>query len=300
MSDAIALTEYGGPEVLHLIDLPPAAPGPGQVRIRVRAASVNPFDLKVRQGAMGGTASADAPVVLGLDAAGVVEQVGDGVELQVGDEVFGIAESGAYRQQALLSRAIAKPRDLSFELAASVVTVGRTAERVLAELGVHAGQTLLVHGAAGSVGVLAAQLAVSRGIAVVGTAGERDLEWLSTLGVRPARYGPGWMERVRQAAPQIDLIFDASGAGVLADSVELVGDPAKVVTIADPAAAEHGVRFSSGGPDPSGQTLPTLAQLAADGVLTLPIGATYPLAEAATAHADIEARRSRGKVVLLP
>ncbi|WP_432585033.1 NADP-dependent oxidoreductase [Streptomyces sp. HD1123-B1] len=301
MSTAIAFSEYGAPEVLRLSEVTPPEPGPGQVRIRVRAASVNPLDMKIRSGLMAAAIPARFPVVPGLDAAGVVDAVGEGAEAAVGDEVLGATVGGGYGEHALLERPVVKPVALSWEVAASLVTVGRTASRVLAQLGVHEGRTLLVHGAAGSVGFLAVQLAVARGITVIGTVGEHDVERVTALGATAVRYGDGWAQRVKAAAPQgVDFVLDASGAGVLADSVTLTGDSAHVITIADMSAAQHGVRFSSGGADQAGESLSELVRMAADGRLTLPIWRTYPLAEAARAHRDLEARRNRGKAVLLP
>ncbi|MFJ9611948.1 NADP-dependent oxidoreductase [Kitasatospora sp. NPDC101176] len=301
MSTAITFSAYGPPEVLRLTEVDAPEPGPGQVRIRVRAASVNPLDLKIRSGLMAEAAPARFPVVPGLDAAGVVEAVGEGAAAAVGDEVLGVAVGGGYAEQALLEGPVAKPAALSWEVAASLVTVGRTAFRVLGQLGVPEGRTLLVHGAAGSVGVIAVQLAVARGITVIGTVAERDVERVTALGATAVRYGDGWVERVRAAAPGgVDFVFDASGAGVLADSVALTGDAGRVITIADMAAARHGVRFSAGTTEQGEDGLPQLVELASTGRLTLPIRRTYPLAEAARAHADLEARRNRGKAVLLP
>lgn len=301
MSKAITFSEYGAPEVLRLSEVTPPTPGPGQVRIKVRAASVNPIDMKIRSGLMARMAPADFPVVPGLDAAGVVDAVGEGAGAAVGDEVLGSTVGGSYAEYALLEGAVAKPEAMSWEVAASLVTVGRTAARVLAQLGVQAGQTLLIHGAAGSVGVIAVQLAAARGITVIGTAAERDRERVTALGATAVRYGDGWLERVRAAAPgSVDFVFDASGAGVLADSVALTGDPGKVITIADMAAAQHGVRFSAGTSEHIGESLPELVQLAAAGKLTVPIWRTYPLAEAAQAQADLEAHRNQGKAVLTP
>ncbi|MEU8925986.1 NADP-dependent oxidoreductase [Kitasatospora sp. NPDC048545] len=301
MSTAITFSEYGGPEVLRLSQVAVPEPGPGQVRIKVKAASVNPLDLKVRSGLMAETFPVDFPVIPGLDASGVVDAVGEGVAAVVGDEVLGAAVGGGYAEYAVLERPVAKPEGMSWEVAAALVTVGRTAHRVLGQLGAQAGRTLLIHGAAGGVGVIAVQLAVARGITVVGTVGESDIERVTALGATAVRYGDGWVERVKAAAPGgVDLVLDASGAGVLADSVALTGDPGAVITIADTSARRHGVRFSAGAADQSADSLPELVRLAAAGGLTLPIGRTYPLDRAATAHADLEAHRTRGKVVLLP
>ncbi|MER5406164.1 NADP-dependent oxidoreductase [Streptomyces sp. NPDC002769] len=301
MSKAITFSEYGAPDVLRPSEVTPPEPAPGQVRIRVRAASVNPLDLKIRSGLMAKAVPARFPVVPGLDAAGVVDAVGEGAGAAVGDEVLGAAVGGSYAEYALLERPVPRPRTLSWEVAASLVTVGETASRVLRQLGARAGQTLLVHGAAGSVGTIAVQLAVARGIAVVGTVGEHDVERLTALGATAVRYGGGWPDRVTAAAPEgVDFVLDASGAGVLADSVALAGDSARVITIADLSAADHGVRFSAGGADHAEDPLPQLVRLAAAGGLDIPVWRTYPLDQAVIAHRDIEARRNKGKVVLLP
>ncbi|MFF4037077.1 NADP-dependent oxidoreductase [Streptomyces sp. NPDC001816] len=302
MSTAITFSEYGGPEVLSVSQIPAPEPGPGQVRIRVRAAAVNPIDLRIRAGIMGGAFPVTFPHVPGWDVAGVVDKAGEGAGFAVGDEVFGVASVGGYSEYALLQTPFAKPKALSFETAAGMITVGEAAYRALKHLGAQAGQTLLIHGAGGSVGAIAVQLAVARGVTVIGTVAEQDTERISALGATAVRYGEGWAGRVKAAAPAgVDFVFDASGAGVLGESVSLVGDAGKVITIADPSFAEHGVRFTGMDPkDRFPQALPQLADLIAAGKLDVPVWRAYPLAEAAQAHADIEAGRNQGKVVLLP
>ncbi len=197
---------------------------------------------------------------------------------------------------------MARPESISAQTAAALVTVGEAAYRGLDRLGIKPGQTLLIHGAAGSVGTIAVQLAVARGIAVIGTAAESDLERVVVLGAAAVKYGEGWADRVRAVAPDgVDAVFDTSGAGVLAESVALAGDAARVITIADEAAAEHGVRFTGADPaDRCPEALPELVGLAAAGRLSVPIWRAYPLAEAARAHEDLEAGRNHGKIVLLP
>jgi NADPH:quinone reductase-like Zn-dependent oxidoreductase len=300
MSTAITFSEYGAPEVLTVSRVATPEPGPGQVRIRVRAAAVNPIDVRIRAGVMRDVFPVTFPHLPGWDVAGVVDQVGDGATASVGDEVFGVAAVGGYSEYALLDRPVAKPKELSFETAAGLVTVGEAAYRALKHLGAGQGQTLLIHGAGGSVGTIAVQIATAWGINAVGTVAEPDIERVTGLGATAVRYGEGWVKRVGAAAPNgVDLVFDASGAGVLADSVALVGDPAKVITIADPSAQQYGVRFTGTDPqDRFPEALPLLADLIAVGKLDAPVWRAYPLAEAARAHAAIEARRSRGKVVL--
>jgi NADPH:quinone reductase-like Zn-dependent oxidoreductase len=302
MSTAITYSRYGGPEVLSLSAAEIPQPGPGQVRIRVRAVAVNPIDAKIRSGRLDGVFPVQFPVLPGWDVAGEVDAAGDGASAAAGDEVFGVAAVGGYSQYALLDRPVPKPAALPFETAAAVVTVGEAAFRVLKHLGLKAGQTLLVLGAGGSVGGIAVQLATARGITVIGTAAEGDLDRLTALGATAVRYGDGWTERVRAAAPAgVDAVFDTSGAGLLADAIALAGDTARVITIADESAPEHGVRFTGQDPaDRAPEALPELAALLADGGLSVPVWRTYPLAEAAQAHADLDADRNHGKIVLLP
>ncbi|MER7692110.1 NADP-dependent oxidoreductase [Streptomyces sp. NPDC097610] len=301
MSVAITYSAYGAPDVLTLSDVPTPRPGPGQVRVRVRAAAVNPIDLRVRSGGMAGVMPVEFPVFPGQDVAGVVDEAGEGTGFSRGDEVFGSVHFGGYSEYVLLDRPFAKPEELSFETAAAMITVGETAYRALEHLGISPGQTLLVHAAGGAVGAVAVQLAVARGVTVVGTAGEHDLDRVRKLGATAVRYGEGWAERVRAAVLEVDHVLDTAGVGVLADSVALTGDAARVLTIADLNFAEHGVRIT--GLDPADrfpQALPLLADLVAGGRLEVPVWRTFPLSEAAKAHAEIEAGHNRGKVVLLP
>jgi NADPH:quinone reductase-like Zn-dependent oxidoreductase len=302
MNTVITYSRYGGPEVLIPSEAATPQPGPGQVRVRVRAVAVNLIDAKIRGGRLDGVIPVTFPVLPGWDVAGVVDVAGDGAAAAAGDEVFGVAAVGGYSQYALLDRPVAKPAGLSFEAAAAVVTVGEAAFRALKHLGLKAGQTLLILGAGGSVGTIAAQLAVARGISVIGTAGEGDLARLTGLGVTAVRYGDGWTERVRAAVPAgADAVFDTAGAGLLGDAIALTADVSRVITIADPSAPEHGVRFTGQDPaDRAPEALPELAELLAGGALDLPVWRSYPLREAATAHADLEAGRNRGKIILLP
>jgi NADPH:quinone reductase-like Zn-dependent oxidoreductase len=302
MNTVITYSRYGGPEVLSLSEAEIPQPGPGQVRIRVRAVAVNLIDAKVRSGRLDGVFPAQFPVLPGWDVAGVVDAAGDDASAAPGDEVFGVASVGGYSQYALLDRPVPKPTALSFESAAAVVTVGEAAFRVLKHLGLKAGETLLILGAGGSVGGIAVQLATARGITVIGTAAERDLDRLTALGATAVRYGDGWAERVRAAAPAgVDAVFDAAGAGLLGDAIALTGDAAHVITIADESAPGYGVRFTGQDPaDRAPEALPELAALLADGDLTVRVWRAYPLAEAARAHTDLDAGRNHGKIILLP
>lgn len=303
MPHAISYAQFGGPEVLTLTEVSLPEPAAGQVRVAVRAAGVNPMDVGIRSGALSKVFPVQFPVVPGADFAGVVDALGTEVtDLAVGDEVFGTASTGAYAQYALATSPQRKPAALSWELAACLPTVGETALRVLAHLDLKAGETLLIHGAGGSVGAAATQLAVSRGVTVIGSVAQNDFESVRALGAVPVLYGEGLPDRVRALAPNgVDAVLDTAGAGLLPVSIELASGPERVITIVDHSASLYGARMS--GADPSDRypnALPELAELAASGTLQIALWRSYPLTEAATAHADLEAHRNHGKIVLLP
>ena len=228
------------------MELPDPHPGPGQVRIAVRAAGVNPSDWKKRQGLM----DPELPQTLGYEAAGVVDELGEGVaDVAVGDRVFGFSADGAAQAElAVLAYYAPIPPSLDFPAAAALPAAVETAARALDQLGVGDGSTLLINGASGSVGAAAVQLAVARGARVIGTASPANHTYLRSLGAEPVAYGEGLVERVRALAPDgVDLALDVAGSGVLPELIELADGPGHVVTIADFAGAqEHGVRFSSG------------------------------------------------------
>jgi NADPH:quinone reductase-like Zn-dependent oxidoreductase len=204
MARTVQFPEYGGTDVLPAVDAPELTAGPGQVRILVRAAGINPIDWKIMRGFMREMIPLTLPAGLGSDIAGVVDQVGAGViEFQVGDEVLGRSLTPALSESALADPAslIAKPADISWDVAGSIGGAGGTAWAVLNQLGLKAGETLLVHAAAGGVGTFAIQLAVARGARVIGTASERNFEYLRSIGAEPVSYGDGLLERVRAVAP---------------------------------------------------------------------------------------------------
>ncbi|MFJ2776799.1 NADP-dependent oxidoreductase [Kitasatospora sp. NPDC087315] len=307
MTKAISFSEYGGVDVLRPVDVELPAPGPGQVRIAVRAAGVNPLDHKLRSGAMTEVFPVELPHVTGYEAAGVVEAVGGAVtRWRPGDEVFGLTHGGAYAEHALVEadRLARKPALLSWEEAAAIPVAAETAWRALAVLGAESGQTLLVHGAAGGVGTFLLQFARSRGIRVIGTASEANHAYLRELGAIPVTYGDGLAGRVRAVAPDgVDRALDAAGqGGVLPLSIELTGAAEKVVTIVDWAgAADHGVRFTGGTTEAVEYHGPALAGALAlheAGTLLLPLHRVFPLVEAVEAHRLSEHGHLRGKIVL--
>ncbi|HEY6492488.1 MAG TPA: NADP-dependent oxidoreductase [Trebonia sp.] len=296
---AVRFSRFGGPEVLEIVDLPDPQPGPGEIRIAVRAAGVNPSDWKKRKGLM----DEELPQTMGYEAAGVVDELGQGVtNVAVGDRVFGLSAGGAAQAElAVLSSYARVPPSLDFAGAAALPSAIETATRALDQLGVAGGSTLLINGASGSVGGAAVQLAVARGVRVIGTGSPANHEYLRSLGAEPVAYGAGLTERVRALAPGgVDLALDVAGSGVLPELIELAGGAGHVVTVADfVGAREHGVRFSSGDAGRAVYALGEIGELIESGRFSLPVAQTFPLAEVAEAHRVSEHGHPRGKLVLL-
>ncbi|KZB82518.1 NADP-dependent oxidoreductase [Amycolatopsis regifaucium] len=291
---AITITQYGEPDVLRVAEVPVPEPGPGQVRVAVKAAGVNPIDWKIRSGAMAEVRAVEFPHILGLELAGVVDAVDEGAGFAVGDEIFGWADTGAYAEYALATNVTRKPAGLSWPEAAALPIAGETALRVLGELEVKPGETVVIHGASGQVGRFATQAAVALGATVIGLSGARSSDEVEALGALPVEYGDGWVSRVRSAAPDgVDAVFDAAGFGVLSDSVELLGSPDRLITIADPAAYAQGLKFSA-----SGSESPAVLEDLVSRELKIKLGSSYGLAEAAEAHRESATGHAGGKITL--
>ncbi|MFI0739364.1 NADP-dependent oxidoreductase [Streptomyces sp. NPDC021100] len=305
---ALTFSEYGPADVLEVADVPEPHAGPGHIRVRVRASGLTPSDCRLRAGRFRDIAPLRLPHVLGMDAAGVVDEVGTGVTgIRPGDEVFGVVEAaelgGANAEYAVLAAWAPKPDALSWEQAGGAAGNVETATRALDRLKVGTGTTLLVEGAAGGVGTVAVQLAAARGATVLGTAGAHNHAFVAGLGATPTTYGPGLGERVTALAPDgVDAVLDCAGSGSLPDLVDLAGSPDRVVTIADTNAAEHGVHLTrSAGPgaDPQAvEGLAVAAALAGQGRFTVPVAAAFTLENAAAAHRLSETGHARGKIVL--
>jgi NADPH:quinone reductase-like Zn-dependent oxidoreductase len=299
MVKAVRFSQFGGPEVLEIVDLPDPHPGPGQVRIAVRAAGVNPSDWKKRKGLM----DEELPQTLGYEAAGVVDELGAGVaDVAVGDRVFGFSTEGAAQAElAVLSYYAPIPPSLDFPGAAALPAAVETATRALNQLGVENNSTLLINGASGGVGSAAVQLALVRGARVIGTARPANHEYLRSLGAEPVAYGEGLTERVRALAPDgVDLALDVAGSGVLPEIVELAGGAEHVITLADfDGAQKYGVRFSGGDTGRALYAIADIGELIESGRFSLPVARTFPLAEVAAAHRASEDGHVRGKLVLV-
>lgn len=296
---ALQFHEYGEPEVLSIGEAAEPHAGSGQVRVAVRAVSVNPFDWKVRAGFLAGMVPVTFPAIPGTDAAGVVDEVGEGVDgVRVGDEVFGLG-SRTSAEFAVLDIVAVKPASMSFEQAAALGLAVETAARTLDLLDLPEGSTLVVDGAAGGVGSAATQLAVARGIRVIGTASPTGHDYLRSLGATPTTYGPGLPDRVAELAQNgVDGAVDVVGKGSIPELIAMTGDPGRVVTIADFAAGQLGVLVADGSGGRATYALAQAAQLFADGRFTIAIERVLPLAEGVEAHRVSQAGHVQGKLVL--
>lgn len=307
---AIEYGAFGGPEVLHLVEVPVPEPGPGQVRVAVKVAAVNGIDWKIREGQLGEQPLPQRP---GVELAGIVDAIGPNVSVEVGDAVFGWAAAGptrvegwshgfptgAYADYALAEIVIPKPPELSWTDAASLPVAGETALRGVGQLDLRPGEVLLVQGGSGVVGSIATQLAVAQGATVIATTGDSNADYVASLGATPVRYGRGLVQRVRHISHRVDAALDAAGLGELADLITLRGTTERILSVADPGALKLGITFDGG--TPSGHNTGVLTQLADKAVaaaVTIRQSRTYPLTEAAQAQRFSATGHAGGKITL--
>src|SRR6266849_3892275 len=297
MPNAVVMTGYGPPEVLKWAGVPLREPGEGQIRIKVKAAGISPTDLVLRAGYVKAI-PLPPNAVLGFEAAGTVDAVGPGVTgTSLGDGVTALLVSlGGYAEYAVASIWTRKPDTVSWIDAAALPSSAEAAVGVLRQLNVKSGETLLL-GGGGSVGIIATQLAVARGIKVISAVGEHDETLARELGATPVRYGAGLASRVR-ALGAVDAVFDAAGKGVLADAIALAGGPKRVITLADPAAADFGVTFSQYTNDRAPGALDETIALLADGRLRLRAHTSMPMQQAAEAHRQLESGTVHERIIL--
>lgn len=298
---ALQFRAYGGAEVLEWDDAPEPHAGPGQVRVAVRAASVNPIDVKTLAGVLSGGRPLAGAGYLGYDAAGVVDEVGDGVTgVSAGDDVLGLGRN-TQAEFAVLDSWAAKPPPVDWAVAAAAGIAGETSERGLRLLGVTSGDTLFVDGGAGGVGSVAVQMAVARGARVIASASEANHDYLREIGATPVLYGAGVADRVWEAAGgSVDAVFDVAGKTGVHELVALAPAPSQVVSIANFAAGEAGVRVTGGGADSRpAQALAEVAELLARSSLVIKVQ-TFPFARAAEAYRISQGGHVRGKLVLVP
>ncbi|MBE7189006.1 NADP-dependent oxidoreductase [Jatrophihabitans endophyticus] len=305
MPRAVRFDEYGGLEVLHIEDVPEPTPGPGEVVVAVVATSINPGEAKIRDGSLDAVFPTTFPSGEGSDFAGRVQATGDGAHAwKTGDEVIGWTDDrGAHADFVVVPDAnlTMKPPAVSWEQAGALFVAGATAYASAMAVNAQDGETVAVSAAAGGVGSVLVQLLRSRGVRVLGIAGEANAEWLRSVGVEPIRHGEGLGYRLRDAAPDgIDAFCDLYGGPYVELAVGLGIAPERINTIVDfPGAEKFGVKSVGGSDVASPGVLGELAEQIADGEITIPIAATYPLDRVRDAYEELAAGHTRGKIVLL-
>jgi NADPH:quinone reductase-like Zn-dependent oxidoreductase len=306
MPQAVRFDEYGGPDVLQVVEVPRPVPGPGQVLVRVKAAGINPGEAAIRSGALQSRWPATFPSGEGSDLAGIVDEIGAGVtSVAVGDEVIGFTDNRASHAQFVLVEAgnlTPRPAGVSWEQAGALFVAGTTAWAAVRAVDLYPGDVVVVSGAAGGVGSLVVQLAKRTGATVIGLAGDANHAWLTDHGVIAVTYGEGVDDRIRDAAGgRIDAFIDTFGADYVELALDLGVKPDRIDTIANfPAIAKYGIKGEGNAVGASAAVLAELAELIATGRLELPIAATYSLAQVREAFTDLERRHTRGKIVLIP
>lgn len=301
---AITYEKYGDNSVLQLTEQPIPKVGPDDVLVKVKSASVNPVDWKIMMGYLDPVLHTWFPVTPGWDVAGVVEQVGmDVPEFKVGDEVIGYARrdmvnDGTYAEYATVPvRALArKPAALSWDEAASLPLAGLTAYQLLTRLGLQQDETVLIHNAAGGVGIMGVQIAKHFGARVIATASEKNHDFLRELGAEPVAYGDGLTDRVKALAPDgVDLVADFVG-GVLDVTQAVLKAGGRHASIADGGVTEAGGQMVW--VRPSDTDLQALADMADADALTVPLAATFELADTAKAFELSQGGHARGKIAI--
>jgi len=295
---AAAFEQPGPPDVLRLLELPEPQAGPGEVRVRVRTAGVQPFDARLRSGWEPPYAPVKLPQIPGNEFAGVVDQ--GTAELPAGTEVLGFSVFNAYAEYIVVpaDQVTPKPANVPWEVAGGFAAGWQTARLALSALGVGPGDTVLINAAAGSTGTAGVQLARLLGATVIGTASEANQDYVRSLGAVPVVYGDGLPDRIRALAPGgIDAAVDGAGGAALETSLELVKDRKKILTLVAHARIEElGLASIQG--RRSAAALADLIGLYAAGRTIWHVRRVHPLAEAADAHREIETGHGRGKIVL--
>ncbi|MBF6329913.1 NADP-dependent oxidoreductase [Nocardia transvalensis] len=304
---AVFYRRFGDADVLEYGDLPEPKMGLDSVKIRIKAAAVNPVDWKAREGYLDSVCDTVFPVVPGGDFAGVVVDVGIGVtEFAAGDEVIGFQlddylSRGTFGEIAVVpTRAVTrKPARLGWLEAAALPLAGITAYQALVRaLDVRRGQTVLVHAAAGGVGSVAVQIAVNLGARVIGTASPPNHEFVKSLGAEPVDYRRGLAESVAALAPGgVDAVLDAAGKRTLRTLGPLLRPGGRLASVVDPGVRSAGGHYVLA--RPHGPDLATVARMAADGAVKVEVSHTFPLRETAQAHRLSQGSHTRGKIVVV-
>jgi NADPH:quinone reductase-like Zn-dependent oxidoreductase len=306
MPRAVRFDQYGGIEVLQVVEVPRPVPAPGEVLVRVKAAGINPGEASIRKGLFAERWPSTFPSGQGSDLAGVVEETGPQVvNVAVGDEVIGFVENRSSQAELVLVESgnlIPRPGNVSWEQAGSLFVAGTTAYAAVRAVALKAGDTVVVSGAAGGVGSVAVQLAKNAGAKVIGLAGNANHQWLADHGVTPVAYGDGVEDRIRSASGgKVDALVDTFGGGYVELALKLGVATNRIDTIIDfAAAAKYGVKAEGNHEAANATVLAELAGLIAGGRLEIPIAKVYPLADVQEAYRDLEQRHTHGKIVLEP
>jgi NADPH:quinone reductase-like Zn-dependent oxidoreductase len=306
MPRAVRFNNYGGLDVLQVVEVDRPQPGPGKVLVRVKAAGINPGEVSIRQGLFAERWPATFPSGQGSDLAGIAEEVGSGVvNVMVGDEVIGFTNDRASQAEFVLVESghlVPRPRNVPWEQAGALFVAGTTAYAAVRSVGLSAGDTVVVSGAAGGVGSIAVQLARNAAAKVIGLSSDANHKWLADHGVIPVTYGDGVEDRIRSASGgKVDAFIDTFGGGYVELALKLGVAPNRIDTIIDfAAAAKYGVKTEGSYEAATADVLAQLAELLATGRLEIPIAKVYPLAEVRDAYREIEQRHTRGKIVLEP
>jgi len=306
MPKAVRFDHYGGRDVLYVAEVERPVPPPGEVLVAVRTAGLNPGEAAIREGHMDAVFPATFPSGQGSDLAGVVAEVGDGVDgFKVGDEVLGWSDRRSSQAAYVAVQAehlVPKPTSLSWEAAGSLYVAGVTAFAAVRAVSPHPNDMVVVSGAAGGVGSLVVQLLRVRGADVIGIASEPHHEWLMSVGVMPVAYGAGLLDRIRAQAPEgVDAFIDTFGEDYIHLAIDLGVPRDRIETIiAFEAAQEYGVKSEGSSTASTPEVLSEMARLVASGDIEMPIVAAYPLDQVQEAYAKLERRHTLGKIVLLP
>jgi NADPH:quinone reductase-like Zn-dependent oxidoreductase len=304
---AVRFDRYGDVDVLDVVEVADPVPGEGQVLVRVKAAGVNPGEASIRKGLLDDRWPATFPSGEGSDLAGVIEQVGRGVEgWRESDEVIGFTDNRASHAELVVVDAenlTSRPADVPWDAAGALFVAGATAWAAVRAVGAASGDVIVISGAAGGVGTIAVQLARNAGATVIGLAGESHHEWLREHGATPVTYGDGAIERIREAAgdAMVDAMIDTFGSGYVDLAIALGVAPERIDTIIDfEAAARRGAKTDGNAVGASPHVLAELAQLIGAGKLEIPIANVYPLEQVRDAYRQLEQRHTLGKIVLRP
>lgn len=306
MPRAVRFDHYGGRDVLYVAEVERPVPPPGEVLVTVRTAGLNPGEAAIREGRMEAVFPATFPSGQGTDFAGVVAEIGDGVDgYTVGDEVLGWSDRRSSQANFVVTPAdhlVAKPASMSWEAAGSLFVAGVTAFAAVRAVNPHANDTVVVSGAAGGVGSLVVQLLGLRGADVIGIASEPHHLWLTSAGVRPVAYGEGLIDRIKALAPEgVDAFIDTFGDDYIRLAIDLGVPRDRIETIiVFQAAQEYGVKSEGSSTASTSEVLGEVANLVAEGGIGVPIAATFPLDQVQEAYAELERRHTLGKIVLLP